>query len=308
MIKDKPYRVAIACQGGGSHTAFTAGVLKKILEKPKSEIDIVALSGTSGGAICAFLAWYGLLKNDTELAIALLKEFWENNAAYAPWDSVANSAMLIAQSQMVQMEFSPYWFPEWGREFLQTLLKRMVDFDSIPGLIQKNSPKLYVGAVDVRSGEFKVFVDKEVSVEALLASTAIPTLFQAVSVNGTFYWDGLFSQNPPVRDLARVKPDKLWVIQINPPERKEVPKTVEEIRDRRNELAGNLSLKQELDFIDKINIFVSKGDFKNGSYKEISVSKTVMEWDLPYVSKLDRDPRFIKKMMAYGEEQAERQL
>lgn len=216
--------------------------------------------------------------------------------------------MLIGQSQMVQMEVSPYWFPEWGREFLQTLLKRMVDFDSVPGLIQKNSPKLYVGAVDVRSGEFKVFVDEEVTVDALLASTAIPTLFQAVSVAGTFYWDGLFSQNPPVRDLARVKPDKIWVIQINPPERKEVPKTVEEIRDRRNELAGNLSLEQELDFIDKINTFVSNGDFKNGSYKKINVSKAIMKKDLPYVSKLDRDPWFIRKMIAYGEEQAERQL
>lgn len=307
MAKDKPDRVAIACQGGGSHTAFTAGVLKKILQKPKSEIDIVALSGTSGGAICAFLAWYGLLKNDTGLAIALLEEFWEKNAANAPWDAVANSAMLISQSQILQMEISPYWFPEWGREFLQTLLEGMVDFDEIPGLSKKNnySPKLYVGAVDVRSGAFTVFVDKEVTVKALLASTAIPTLFQAVSFNETSYWDGLFSQNPPVRDLAKVKPDKLWVIQINPPGREEEPKTVEEIRDRRNELAGNLSLEQELYFIDKINAFVDNGVFKNGNYKKIDISKAIMNEDLPYVSKLDRDPQFIRKMMAYGEEQAE---
>ncbi len=54
-------RIAIACQGSGSHTAFTAGVLKKILSQRDKTYDIVALSGTSGGAICAALTWYGLL-------------------------------------------------------------------------------------------------------------------------------------------------------------------------------------------------------------------------------------------------------
>lgn len=305
MTKGKTSQVAIACQGGGSHTAFTAGALIKILRKLKNDFSIVALSGTSGGAICAFLAWYGLLQKDVELAEDLLRKFWEKNATHTPWDTVTNSAMMISQSQMVHVDVSPYWFPEWGRDTLKTLLENLVDVDSICDLIKKNSPKLYVGAVNVRSGKFEVFIDDEVTVDALLASAADPILFQAAPVDEDFYWDGVLSQNPPVRDLAKVKPDNLWVLQVNPSTRDEVPKTVEEIHDRRNELAGNLSLQQELYFIDKINDFVSNGQFKNGEYKKISVKKAIMEWDLPYVSKLNRDPRFIQKMIAYGEEQAE---
>lgn len=306
MTSVKKFNVAIACQGGGSHTAFTAGALIKILRKlKKDDFNIVALSGTSGGAICAFLAWYGLLKNDVELAETLLRKFWEKNSINTPWDAVTNSAVMIAQSQKVHMDLSPYCFPEWGRYMLKSLLEDLVDVDIISSLIQKNSPKLFVGAVDVCSGSFRIFTDQEVTVDALLASAAIPTIFRAAPVGEDYYWDGLFSHNPPVRNLAKVKPDKLWVIQINPPNRSEVPKTVEEIRDRRNELAGNLSLEQELYFINQVNDFVSHGKFKNGDYKDINVKKAIMKWDLPYVTKLDRNPQFIRKMMVYGEKQAE---
>jgi len=60
MAKQK---IAIACQGGGSQTAFTAGVLSTFFEQGLHlQKQIVSLSGTSGGAVNASLAWYGLLK------------------------------------------------------------------------------------------------------------------------------------------------------------------------------------------------------------------------------------------------------
>lgn len=305
MAKDKPYRVAIACQGGGSHTAFTAGVLKQILlQQKKHDFEIAALSGTSGGAICAFLAWNGLLKNDTRESIDLLEQFWVQNAANSYWDKLANAAILMGQSQMVHVDITPYLFPEWAREMLQTLLEKLVRFDEIPGLIGKNSPELHIGAVDVLSGKFHIFRNQEVTVEALLASAAIPTIFRSVRVRDSYYWDGLFSHNPPVRDLTRVKPDELWVIQINPPMREQIPRTTEEIKDRRNELAGNLSLAQELFFIEKINDFVEQGVFGKGEYKKIIVKKVIMARDLSYASKLDRSPDFLSDLMAYGEAQA----
>lgn len=73
--------IAIACQGGGSHTAFTAGVLKRILKENKKQYEITSLSGTSGGAICAMLAWYGLLTNDKDKSIRLLDSFWTDLSA-----------------------------------------------------------------------------------------------------------------------------------------------------------------------------------------------------------------------------------
>jgi NTE family protein len=305
MDRNRPYRVAIACQGGGSHTAFTAGVLKQILQKQADHFEIAALSGTSGGAICAFLAWYGLLHRDTARAIKLLDRFWEANAADTYLDLLTNAAVVFGQGQMVQMDVSPYWFPEWTRQFLRTLLEQLVRFDEIPKLVGKDSPQLHIGAVNVRSGVFQVFKNQDVTVEALLASAAIPTIFQSAPVNGSFYWDGLFSQNPPVRELAKLKPKQLWVIQINPPTRKQIPRTTEGIRDRRNELAGNLSLQQELYFIDKINEFVAGGVFCKDEYIHIDVKKVIMNRDLSYASKFNRDPDFLKDMMAYGEAQAQ---
>lgn len=299
----KSRRIAVACQGGGSHTAFTAGVLKQILKQ--QNIAITALSGTSGGAMCAFLAWFGLLKKDVQVAIDLLEQFWSRIAANSYWEALVNTALVMGKRQIVQVEISPYLVPQWGRETLQQLLQALVEFEAIPGLMKKDSPDLMIGAVDVCSGAFRIFSNQEITPAALLASAAVPTLFRSAPVGEAFYWDGLFAHNPPISELARTKPDEIWVIQINPPSRSEVPRSSEDIRDRRNELAGNLSLEQELAFIDKINQFVDQGLFKNGAYKQITVKKAIMARDLPFASKLDRDPAFIREMIAYGEEQAQ---
>ena len=56
-------RIAIACQGGGSQCAFIAGALKVLFARGIQErFEIVGFSGTSGGALTAAVAWYGLLK------------------------------------------------------------------------------------------------------------------------------------------------------------------------------------------------------------------------------------------------------
>ena len=164
---------------------------------------------------------------------------------------------------------------------------------------------LLVGAVDVLSGQFNVFKNDEVSAEALLASAAIPTLFRAVKIGDKVYWDGLFSQNPPVRELTETSPDEIWVIQINPTHRPKEPTSIEEIRDRRNELAGNLSLEQETYFIRKINEFVSNKSFSNDKYKHIEVRRIRMLRDLNYSTKIERRLEFIRDLIAYGEHQAE---
>lgn len=84
MTQDKnaTKRVAIGCQGGGAHTAFVAGALKRLLRE--NQYEIIALSGTSGGAICAFLAWYGLLNNDRFGVAELLESYWRDNSARDP--------------------------------------------------------------------------------------------------------------------------------------------------------------------------------------------------------------------------------
>jgi NTE family protein len=306
-------RVAIACQGGGSHTAFTAGVLKKLLKEKTEEkygYEIVALSGTSGGSICALLVWYGLLMNDTNKAVALLDAFWRDNSTNAPWERFVNDWLLQTNRFFANIGgapiISPYFYPSWAQDLFKSMLEKHVDFERIHKLVKPSSPLLLIGAADVLSGEFKAFSSRrdKITVDMILASAAIPTLFRAVHLNGGVYWDGLFSQNPPVRELPDAQPEEIWVIEINPQKCKGEPKSVPQITDRRNELAGNLSLYQEIYFIEKINEWIKEGSLSGTKHKPIKVSWIQMLREMDVESKLNRDPSFIQEMMSYGEEQA----
>jgi NTE family protein len=172
---------------------------------------------------------------------------------------------------------------------------------------------LLVGAVDVRSGEFRAFNSRRdrITAEMILASAAIPTLFRAVRVGDGAYWDGLFSQNPPVRELVDTRPDEIWVIQINPKEGDGEPRTMMEIADRRNELSGNLSLHQELGFIEKVDQLLEQGRLAaDGRYRQITVrlielTRPRRSRSLGTASKLDRAPAFIRELIAHGEARAE---
>ena len=312
-------RVAIACQGGGSHTAFTAGVLKRLLRAEElSDYEVVGLSGTSGGAVCALLAWHNLLRGEVAGAGRDLDAFWRDNSATAPMEQAVNNWTVWSanlQNFVATPAISPYdnYFAALGSEEFRKMLERRVNFRNVHVQPEDSHPILLVGAVDVLTGEFRAFNSRQdrISADTILASAAIPTLFRSVRLHdGGTYWDGLFSQNPPVRELTDEGPDEIWVIQINPRERKKVPKTVAEIADRRNELSGNLSLHQELGFIEKIDQMLEERHLvRDGKYRQIVVriielSGSRFSRSLDTASKLNRDPHFIRALMAHGEARA----
>jgi NTE family protein len=314
-------KVAIACQGGGSHTAFTAGVLKRLLRAQElKHYEVVGLSGTSGGAVCALLAWHNLLRGDAPGAAEALEAFWRDNSASAPHEQIINSWVLWAsslQNFITMPVVSPYYdnyFSVSALEEFKRMLERRVDFAKVGLQPEDSYPVLLVGAVDVLSGEFRAFNSRRdrITSETILASAAIPTLFRSVRPgDGGTYWDGLFSQNPPVRELTDEGPDEIWVVQINPKELQTEPRTVLEIVDRRNELSGNLSLYQELRSIEKIDQLLEEGLLSpGGKYKQIVVrvielSRSRFSRSLGTASKLDRDPRFIEDLMSHGEARAD---
>lgn len=351
----EPKRIALACQGGGSHTSFTAGALKGLLERGHSTHEWVALSGTSGGAVCALLAWYALLEHGGGAAGAreagqLLESFWlRANTPRGFAERLLNDWIVgcvrLQKATGVLIEGSPNAGSDYWQGRLRQDLEDSVAFDRIGELVEPASPRLFVGAVNVLTGEFKVFSshrrdegapvrswlpnddpEDEISVDAVLASAAIPPIFRSVRVGRGVYWDGLFSQNPPTRQLLEAQPGEIWVIQINPSRmvprpRHQVPgdepTSIVDILDRRNALAGNLSLNQELRYIETLNEIVAelgvdedegrrlRLEAKGREYRPVVVRRIEMSWPLGAASKLDRSADFVNSMMSYGEARAE---
>lgn len=328
-------RVAIACQGGGSHTAFTAGALARLLQPDVlQDHRIVGLSGTSGGAICAAIAWSALLHRRPQDAERLLMQFWVANSASSWSEQLLNTMVLWgsrAAETVAMPTLSPYLNPgsAWASAHLRKLIEDTVDLAAdqqyATSAIEAaaDPPKLLLGAVDVLKGRFRTFDSRlgDISTDAILASAAIPTIFRSVRIEKSLYWDGLFSQNPPVRDLLKPRPDELvtsrpdelWVLQVNPSRVDAEPTLYGDIETRRNELAGNLSLRQELTFIEEIDRWLSNGwvspeKFKHITVRILEMRRTPRTEEFGYGSKLNRDPSFIAELLELGQTQAQEQI
>ncbi len=347
MIKKlKKRKLAIACQGGGSQTAFTAGVLKSFFENDlHQEHHIVSLSGTSGGAVCACLAWCGLLKAARGDQVPIqdrIVAFWDELTARLPQELSLDGMLtewmrVIDKGVFPRFELSPasllsQWSLSWLNAILprneftdfKRILEKHIPFGELHALTGPASPVLLVGAADVLSGDLKIFSSREgeICVEAILASAAVPSLFPAVQIGEHYYWDGLFSDNPPIKELVRPGyvggenvPDEVWIIQINPKKCKAVPTTPAEIIDRRNEMIGNVSLLQSLEFVELVNHLLKEKALSEELLNGLNVTKRepievhsiemseALEDSLDYVSKLSREPSHIKRLIKDGEKQ-----
>jgi NTE family protein len=312
-------KVAIACQGGGSHTAFAAGVLSVLLAKENGErFDLVALSGTSGGAMCATLAWSALISGDGDRGVEAanrLQAFWDDLKADEPFDAALNSWGLFTARLPVVAEISPYAYAPFAQRELTRALRDYARLGDFPADATRSNPFLFVAATEILEGVTKhnsVFRGETITIDQVVASAAIPPVFRAIPIGDKRYWDGLFSHNPPIRVFTDIepkerRPDEIWIIRINPRKRKTEPTTMPEIIDRRNELSGNLALDQERAFIEKINELIPEmtklRKYKKIELREIALDEDELERDgfrMDYVSKLDRSPRFIDALIAAG--------
>jgi NTE family protein len=303
-------RVAIACQGGGSHAAFAAGVLTHLLgTRQRERFRLVALSGTSGGAMCAALTWRGLVASGPEEAARRLVRFWRDLEVHDLADAVANFWGVWLARLPVTLEVSPYLYEPAAEPRLRSLLRLHLDLEDFTiDPARRASPKLLIGATDVLNGDRVIFPGETLTYDDLIASAAVPPLFRAVPDDGRLYWDGLFASNPPVREFTDMDdpPDEIWVVQINPQRREGEPRSMRDIVDRRNELAGNLSLGQELYFVERINRLLDRHETLAAKYKKILVRVVELDGEqLDYPSKLDRGSDLIEKLLDEGRSRAE---
>lgn len=284
--------LAICCQGGGSHTAFTGGVLSRLYPVAKTLAQRVTLTGTSGGALCAAIA------ASADDPAAALRHLWNDVRACTLGDVWLNW-MTTAAAPLLPLT-TPYGNPLRPQVALRRLIQKHL----------RGTPKdCLIGACQVLSGKFVVFRDAEIGVPQVMASCSMPSLFEATNIDGVAYWDGVFSQNPPVADLFDLedKPDEIWVIRIDPPTRAVLPSSASDIDDRSKELGYANALQHELQSIDRINRWLA-ADIPLPGYRPVIVRQIVLDLDLDNASKLDRRPALIDALYARGETLAQQFL
>jgi NTE family protein len=243
-------KINLALQGGGAHGAFTWGVLDRLLEE--EQLSIGWISGTSAGAVNAVALAAGMVAGGREGARAKLREVWEAvHKAGVPDLLRLNPflAGLSSSSTLANMAslLSPYEFNPLGYDPLRALLVDTIDFDSV----RKHAPmQLLIAATEVATGRSRLFRREELSVEAVLASACLPTLHRTVEIDGVGYWDGGFSKNPDLVTLAKESPVKdTLIVEINPLERRELPKGAREIAGAVNRLTFNAPLLRDIEMI-----------------------------------------------------------
>lgn len=307
-------RINLALQGGGAHGAFTWGVLDRILEDER--IEIAAISGTSAGAMNGAALKAGLVRDGREGARENLNSFWEQvgaikDDALAAWmDQVAPSSPILAQAMMYSPAFAAYdmatrFFSPYSAGTLYTNpLKPVVEAFHFDEVCSPEGPELHVCATNVRTGKIKLFSGQDVTGAALMASACLPTMFQAVEIDGEAYWDGGYMGNPALFPLFEPSlPDDIMVININPLHRDEVPKDPQAIANRINEISFNSSLLRELRAIDFVKKLLHTGQMTSNTMKNVlvhMVSDDALMNQLGVATKSVPNPVVLARLKAAG--------
>ena len=312
--------VNLALQGGGSHGAFTWGVLDYLLEDGR--IGIEAISGTSAGAMNAVVVADGIMKGGPDGARQALEDFWQAvsregakspiqrslvNVFMGDW-SLDTSPGFLFFDHLTRL-VSPYQLNPLDLNPLRDLLEAQVDFDRVAAC---DKMKLFVSATNVHTGRVKVFTCSEITPDVVMASACLPLIFQAVEIDGVPYWDGGYMGNPALFPFFNSSASSdIVLVQINPIERKTTPRTAREIVNRVNEISFNSSLLKELRAIEFVARLIDQGKLDPSDYKEVLLHRIEAGEEILALSasaKLNAEWAFLVHLRDIGREAARRWL
>ena len=258
--------LGLALQGGGAHGAYTWGVLDALLEAGRFRFE--AISGTSAGAMNALALADGWMRGGADGARESLAAFWRAVGSKLPFeqwlvgptDSPGLAPGLRALMHWTRL-FSPYQLNPLGLNPLREVLTAQIDFER---LRQRGAPRLFIAATHANTGRLRLFVNEELDVHAALASACLPTLHQAVMIDGEPYWDGGYSANPALFPLVRAGIADLLIVALSPLAHEQVPMSAEDIRSRALEFSFNAGFLREATLLAEASAEARRSSFAFG--------------------------------------------
>ncbi len=304
-------RINLALQGGGAHGAFSWGVLDRLLEDGRVEIE--AITGASAGAMNAVALADGYASCCPDEARATLRRFWESvceAARHSPlrrtFYDVATGGWNLDHSpayvffDLMSRLASPYDLNPYNMNPLRDLVSSLIDFERV----RASSVRLFISATNVETGRTRVFPHDRLTVDHVMASACLPFIFQAVEIDGAPYWDGGYMGNPPLWPLFdHSHSDDVILVQINPFTRPGVPRSARDIHNRLNEISFNASLLRELRAVDFVTRLLEEGRLDGTGYRRVLVH---MIEDEAYISslgassKMNAEHAFIEMLFDKG--------
>ncbi len=275
-------KINVALQGGGSHGAFSWGVLDRILEDGR--LEIAAVSGTSAGAMNAVALADGLERGGIEGARQKLSDFWRAVARKGrfspvqrtPWDvawgnwSVESTPGFVWFDAMSRL-FSPYVANPLGLNPLRDAVEQEIDFANVR---KCKALQLFISATNVETGQLRVFSDGEIGIDSVMASACLPQIFRAVEIDGVPYWDGGYGGNPALFPFFRAtETEDVLLVQINPVVREGTPTSANEIQNRIDEITFNAGLLREFRAIAFVKELIAAGRLPHGEYRDIRMHR-----------------------------------
>jgi NTE family protein len=304
-------KIALALQGGGSHGAFTWGVLDRLLED--ETLEIIGVTGTSAGAMNAVCLVDGLAQGGHAEARRRLTSFWTaigqmpgmgRLLGWLPGDTLAH--MKIEQTppfivlDAFRRNLAPDQYNPTHTNPLRDPLSELIDFERL----RTAETIIQVCATNVGTARRRIFSNEDISVDAVLASATLPDLFPGIEIDGELYWDGGFSGNPAMAPLIQRLPKSDFIIvRIDPIIRKELPRTAREISDRVTELSFNTTFWMELSALGVMVRFVEEGvldreRFGRINFHAIQASDHLEK--IPHSTKLNNAPNFLTYLFDLG--------
>lgn len=310
--RSEPRRIDLALQGGGSHGAFTWGVLDRLLED--ESIEFSAVSGTSAGALNAGVLATGYARGGREGARKALADFWgdvsHDGSVFSPFSRNANAAVAngfefdkLPGYQWISSyfrSFSPYEFNPLNLNPLRDVAKRHID----EAALRSAAIPLFITATSVETGQARVFAGQELSIDALLASACLPVIFQAVEIDGQAYWDGGYAGNPALYPLIyQTEALDILLVRINPLRREGTPTRSVDILDRVAEITFNASLIAEMRAIAFVSRLVREGRLDAKIYKDLRLHMVADDAGLAPLgasSKFNTEREFLEGLFELG--------